>query len=183
MADKIEDAATALDAYAQTKNIDAMEKAVDSLEEFDIWSIRPSERLTGRRRLLLGWSRVLHAINGIKDPKFDPDANPTSRTAPPPPGYPSGVTPQSVGDPLVRARYEVAIAENEQKREQRKTQMLALSLEARAVQSAHRAVERLYTSSSADQKELSGVFQEVGLGDAERTAVLAGEPPKRSAPQ
>jgi hypothetical protein len=176
MPDKIEAAATALQEYAKTKDIGAIERAVDSLEEFDIWSIKPDERLTERRRLLLNWSRVLHAIDGIKGPGFDPEANPTSKYPPPPPGYPSSVTPQSVSDPAARARYEAAIVENEKKRAQRRTQMLAVSLEERAFQAAHRAAERLYTTSVADQSELDAVFQQAGLGEAGRKQVRGTGP-------
>ena len=167
MPDKIEDATTALQEFAKSRNIDALERAVDALEEFDIWSIKPDQRLPARGRVVLTWCRVFRALDAVEDPGYDPNSS-ASRYPPPPAGYPSGVKPESVRDPRARARYEAAIAENEKKRANRKTQMLARALDDRAVRAVHKIIPRLYTSSAADRKELHAIFDESGLSEARR---------------
>jgi len=170
MPDKIDDANGALGEFAKNRDINTLEKAVDAIEEFDFWSVKPEERLAARRRLLLTCAKVLVAIDGIKDPSYDPKSPPSMYPSPPP-GYPAGVTPQSVRDPAARARYEAAIAGNEKKKAARRTQLLAEEFENRAVEKTRRIIERLYTSSAADQKEIEAVFEEARLSPARRQQV------------
>jgi len=158
MPDKIDQATTSLREFIKTRDVEAIEKAVDSLEEFDIWSLKPDQRLEARRRLLLNWSRVLRDIDSVKQPGFDPEADPPIARAAPP-GSPS----------LVDQRKKVA---------HHRTQVLVIELEERAVESAHRVVERLYTKSAADQKEMEAAFKEGGLSEARRAQVLAA--PKKA---
>lgn len=173
MPDKIDQAVAALQEFAKTKDAGAIEKAVDSLEEFDIWSVKNDLRLETRYRLLLNWSRTLRAIDSIKQPGFDPEANPPLAHVAPPAGGQSSVS--YTQDPRSRAQYEAAVKENEKKAASHKTQVLLIELEERAVESAHRVIDRLYTSSAADQKEIDAAFQEAGLSEVRRKEVREGK--------
>ena len=68
MPDKIDHATAGLAEFSATGNPAGIEKAVDSLEEFDIWSLNPNQRLAARQRLLTSWGLVLMAIDRIKEP-------------------------------------------------------------------------------------------------------------------
>jgi len=160
MPDKIDQAANSLKDFANTRDIEAIEKAVDSLEEFDIWSLKPDQRLEARRRLLLNWSRVLRAIDSVKEPGFDPEADPPIARAAPP--------------------NTQAGLDAEKKAAHHRTQVLVIEFEERASESAHRVAVRLYTKSAADQKEMESAFREGGLSDVRRAQVLA--PPKTDLP-
>src|SRR5437762_3432674 len=163
MPNKIYTTMTDLQEFGKSRDIGAIARAVDALEEFDVWSIKPDQRLEARHRLVVNWCRALVAIDSVKEPGFDPDADRIAINPSPPPGYPSGVSPKSVRDAKARAQYEAAIAEHEKKKARDRAQLLAIELEDRAVGSAHQALERLYTSSAADRKEIDAVFQEASL--------------------
>ncbi len=180
MADRIEQAAVSLEEYSKSRDINVLEKAVEALEETDLWSIDPAQRLQARRRLLLNWSRALVAIASVKELGFDPDADAPSTRVPPPDGYPPGVAPETIKDPQVRARYEASIADSEKKKAHYRTQLLAAELDERAVESAHRVVDRWYTKSAADQAEIEAVFQEANLSAARRAEVF--NPPVKPTP-
>ncbi|MGA2599922.1 MAG: hypothetical protein ABSH09_23370 [Bryobacteraceae bacterium] len=173
MPDKIDEAVAALQEFAKTRDAGALEKAVDSLEEFDIWSVKNDLRLETRYRLLLNWSRTLRAIDSIKQPGFDPEADPPlGHVAPAGGGQSSALSAQ---DARSRSQYEAAVKENEKKAAIHKTQLLVIELEERAVESAHRVVDRLYTSSAADRKEIDAAFQEAGLSEVRRKEVREGK--------
>jgi hypothetical protein len=180
MPDKIDQAASGLQEFARSRDVDALERAVEALEEFDPWSLKPEQRLPGRRRLLLNWSRVLVAIDTIKEPGFDPDADRPRARVSPPDGFPPGADPKTIQDPRARAQYEAAIAANEKRKIRSRTQGVASELEQRAVESAHRVVDRWYTKSAADRKEIEAVFQEANLSAARRAEVL--DPPPAPPP-
>jgi hypothetical protein len=63
---------------------------------------------------LHAWKRLLDTI----DPNWDPNDLPLSNVVPPSAtGFPSGVAPEAIKDPKLRAEYEAAIQKNEQKAE------------------------------------------------------------------
>ena len=174
MPDRIEEAAKALREFDKTHDAGTLERAVEALEEFDFWSVKANERLESRHRLLVEWSRVLIAIDGAKQPGYDPETTRIAMNPPPPEGYPSGVSPQSIRDPAVRARYEIEIKEYDKKKAEDSKQVLLVELEDRAITAAHRVVERLYTASTADQKAIDAAFEEGGLKPDLRKQVRQG---------
>jgi hypothetical protein len=158
MPDKIDHATAGLAEFSATGNPAGIEKAVDSLEEFDIWSLNPNQRLAARQRLLTSWGLVLMAIDRIKEPGFDPEAN-TPQSRPP------------------ATSNSAALADYERRTASHHVQVLLVELEERAIGAAHRVVERLYTKSGADRKEIEAVFQKTGLSDARRTQIREGLKP------
>lgn len=181
MAGKIAQASAGLEAFSKTKDIHELEQAVETLEEVDLWGIAPERRLQARRSLLLNWSRALVALDAVKEPGFDLDKNVPSTRPPAVEGYPPGVDPQAIRDPQARAQYEAALAASRRNRTRYRTQALAIELDERAIESAHRVLDRWYTASAADQKELDAVFDEAGLSAARRAEVR--NPPAPPAPQ
>jgi len=159
MPDKIDEATDGLREFTATRDPAAIEKAVDSLEEFDIWSLSPDQRLAARQRLLTSWSWVLVAIDRVKEPGFDPEADPPAAR---PPASPS---PEELAD------YEKNKAGHH-------GQVLLVELEERAIEASHRATETLYTKSGPDQKELEEVFEKTTLSEARQQQIREGlEPP------
>lgn len=174
MPDRIEEAAKALREFDDTRDAGALEQAVEALEDFDFWSVKASQRLESRHRLLLEWCRILIAIHGARQPGYDPDTARIAMNPPPPEGYPSGVSPKSIRDPAVRARYENEIKEYDKKKAEDGKQVLLVELEDRAISASHRVVERLYTTSAADQKAIDAAFEEAGLKADLRNRVRQG---------
>jgi hypothetical protein len=182
MADRVDEAASSLKKFARSGEMADLEKAVEALEEFDMWSVPRGQRLRARRRLLLEWCRALVEIDGVKDPNFDAEAERPRARVRPPGNYRMGTDPRSIEDPAARAEYEAAIAANEKKAVRSRKQSLASELEERVLESAHRVVERWYTKSAADGDEVEGVFGEVKLSAARRAQVLDPPPAKPAIP-
>ena len=157
MREKIQRAIEAIDRFEKSRRPQELEKAVDDLEEVDVLSLKQTvERLAARRDLLRAWCRALNGIDSLKDPHFDPDDAPLLNVMPPLEA--SGQVPPQSTSPAAQKEYETAVAANEKKKAERRTQFLARELEARAVESAHRLVERMYTKSAPDRKELADIF-------------------------
>lgn len=165
MPDKIDEAAGKLQQFSKDQKVEALEQAVESLEEFDFWSLAPATRLSARRRLLAAWSRTIAAIDRRKDPDFDPEKDqPLLRVAP----SLSGV---AAVDPEASAKLA-----------RRRDQILLLELDERALESAHRVCSRLYTQSPADRKEMDSAFEDGPLSPGRRAEILAGPKPKPAPP-
>jgi hypothetical protein len=177
MREKIKRAGTQLLEFGRTGGVEHLERAVDTLEEVDLLSIKETrERIEVRRELVVGWCRALRAIDGIKDPKFNPDDSPQMNVTPPfengAPIHPSGADPKAIKDPHARAEYEAARAANDKKIAQRRVQWKVKELDDRAIETARRVIERFYTTSAADQKDLEAAFTEAKLPAARRTQLM-----------
>ncbi len=174
MRDKIAGASTELDAFDKSRGIAHLSKAVDDLEEVDVLALSETrERLAARRELIESWCRVLRDIDSIKDPKFGPEDAPMLNVPPALDGatqFPPGTT-----SAAARKQHEAAVAANEKKKADRRTQFLARELEERTVESAQRAIAKLYTKSAADRKELEAAFTAAKLPEARRVELL-GQP-------
>ncbi len=80
----------------------------------------PARRKEGLEVLLHGWTRLADGI----DPNWDPKAMPLFSDAVAADfGLPQGIAPKDVADPILRAKYEAAIAENDRKIEKSNEQL------------------------------------------------------------
>jgi hypothetical protein len=172
MRDKIGRAVTELDAFEKNRAIAHLANAAENLEEVDVLALaQTSERRTARRELVEGWCRVLRAVDSVKDRNFDPDDAPALNVLPPLDG--AKQFPPGTRSPAAQKQYETAVAANERKKAERRSQFLARELEERALESAHRAIQKLYTKSAADRKELEAAFTAANLPQARRAELLS----------
>lgn len=171
MRDRIKRAAGELEKYRKNHDNQQFEKAVEHLEEVDVLSLKQiGEREAARRELLQAWCTVINLIDKVKDPKFDPDDAPLLN--PLPPLDASGEIPPRSASAEAQKKYETAIAANEAKKLQRRTQFLVRQLEERALESTQRLLERLYTKSAADHKEIAAVFTAAKLPQARQAELM-----------
>jgi hypothetical protein len=177
MQDKIKSATAQLDEFEKTGKPEHLEKAVEGLEEVDALGAKDTAaRLTVRQEMLAAWCRTLKDVDRVKDPKFDPEDSPQLNVMPTPgPGgameTPS-VDPKSVQNPQARKQYEAAIEANRKKKADRRVQFLVRELEDRAVERARRLIQRMYTTSAADRKEMDAVFTESKLAQSRREQLV-----------
>ncbi len=172
MPEKIGIAAAELDGFEKNGGAAHLQKAVENLEEVDLFSVKQTgERLAARRELLREWCRALSAVDRVKDPKFDPDDAPLLNVMPPLQG--GTQIPPKATTPAARKQYEAAVAANEKKKADRRVQFLARELEERIVESAQRLIGRWYTSSAADRNEIQSVFSETKLAPERQKTLLA----------
>ncbi len=173
MPEKIGIAAAELDGFEKNGGAAHLQKAVENLEEVDLFSVKQTgERLKARQQLLREWCRALAGVERVKDPKFDPDDAPLLNVMPPLQGG-TEIPPKPM-TPAARKEYEAAVAANEKKKADRRVQFLARELEDRIVESAQRLIGRWYTLSAADQKEIQAVFAETKLAP-EQQKMLQGK--------
>lgn len=177
MRDRIKRALTEMDQFEKSGGAEHLEKAVEGLEEVDLLSLKDTaDRLAARREMLTGWCRALRAIDRLKDPKFDPDDAPQLNVAPPMERggaiHTPSVDPKTIQDPQTRQAYQAARAANEKKKADRKVQWLVRDLEERAVERVERLVQRMYTKSAADRKEMEAVVAETKVSAERRGLVL-----------
>jgi hypothetical protein len=167
--------------YDASKDPLLLRKAGELLEQVDLFAPPSAEqRADARRQTLEAWLSVLARIDAAHDPKFDPDDPPAARVAPPtPPGhrpYATGIDPQQIADPQVRADYERARAENEQKAERARRHWDLQAIDMEVSQGAKRFIKRFYTSSQADQSELRAAMTQAALGARRQQQLLSPTP-------
>jgi len=162
MQDKIKSAEAQLDEFDKTAKVEHLQKAMESLEEIDILGLKETAaRMAARREMLTAWCRSLADIDRVKDPKYDPEDTPQLRVM-----RPSESIHQS------EKQYKDAVAANEKKKADRRVQNLIRELDDRATERVTRLIERMYTKSPADRKEIEGVFTATKLSEERRSKLL-----------
>ncbi|HEY7393090.1 MAG TPA: hypothetical protein VH640_31510 [Bryobacteraceae bacterium] len=145
-----------------------LQNAVESMESVSIGGNGP-ERIEARQQALTMWFTILAAIDKELDPNFNPDDAPPESVRPRSSGaavYPSGIDPNSIPDPEVRAEYEAALEENERKVERYRLQIRLRRIDPRATSDVERSLIRHYTTSAVDQDELDGLIKSAKLSGA-----------------
>ena len=95
---------------------------------------------------------------------------------PPPDGkngiqYPSGVTPETLKDPVARSNYVAAIRANSEGTQKKDFQLKLHSLNERASQSFERYLKAFYSSSESDEKELNELLNQSKLSDSRKQQI------------
>lgn len=100
---------------------------------------------------LHAWKRLIDAI----DPTWDPNDLPVSNVVPPlATGLPSGVAPEAIKDPKLRAEYEAAIEKNRQKAERYNEQYSLRKWQKRFPKVAERYIVRAYSKPPFNLEEM-----------------------------
>jgi hypothetical protein len=166
---KIKNAKTSLELYEKDRDIQTLEQSVEHLEETELLALKEvAERLIARQDMLHTWCRVLQAIDSIKDPKFDPDDAPLLKV--PPPFDESN--PSMPASAAAQQQHQMAVAAKEEKKARRRIQFLARELDDRAVESAQRLVEKFFTKSAVDLKEIAAILAETNLSKARQAQLI-----------
>ena len=163
--------------YEKTKELAFLQKAGEKLEGVDLFAVQGNEqRAEARLQTLQTWVFILVRIDAAKDPQFDPNDPPamkvSPRAVPGAPVYLPGVPPERVQDLQVRAEYEQAIQQNNEKRRKAQIYWELQALDIEISEGARRFIKRFYTPSVPDQKELKQAMQKAGL-NAHRQQSLA----------
>lgn len=108
-------------------------------------------RTQAAREWMCAWKRVHDELS----PDWNPSDEPRSNIAPPAAtGLPSGVAPEAIEDPTLRAEYEAAIEKNNQKAEQYSKQYQLRKVEARLLKKAEDYLINAYSTPPYDITEL-----------------------------
>jgi hypothetical protein len=147
-----------LQTYDKGRDLLMLRKAGEQLEGINQFEkISAERRAQVRLNTLQAWMLILVRVDAAKA-KAGSHSPPMTRVAPRNvPGqrpYRPGVDPKEVADPVIRAEYEKAIAENESLRQRSLSDADLQALDIEVSGGAKNFVRRFYTASAADQEEL-----------------------------
>ena len=118
---------------------------------------------------LHAWQRLLDAI----DPAWDPNDLPQLNVVPPEQtGLPSGVSPQAIENPVLRAEYEVAIEANRQKIEKYNEQYRLRGWLKRYPKQTEEYIIRAYSTAPYNNEELIQYLNEYKLDEETKTRII-----------
>ena len=134
--------------------IRGLDNVLDLLEDSD-------KSAKDRKVWALMWLGLLSAIDVNKSEIY---TNLSWKVTPPPDGpngmrYPSGITAETLKDPVARSNYEAAIKVNNARVLQANMQTALAKLDRRASKSADLFFQSYYTSSADDEKELKNLLE------------------------
>ena len=110
-----------------------------------------AQRSAKARSWLHAWMRVHEGI----DEAWDPEDRPAANLAPPDEtGLPSGVAPEGIKDPKLRAEYETAIQNNRRKSEEYMRQTILRTVAKRDLPQGEERVVKMYSTPPYDLDEL-----------------------------
>jgi len=161
-----------LDEFEKDRSIDHLEgalMAVGRIPEPGVDETVP--KAVARQEKASMWFNVLAVIDQNIDPNFYCTNNTNYRAylnlVPPPTPegliYPSGVDPNLIKDPAVRAKYEAAIKQNSEKAARGLFQTRLHNIDQLASMEVERFLRGNYTTSKEDQSELEILMKEAKL--------------------
>ncbi len=120
---------------------------------------------------LHAWERLTDAI----DPKWDPNDVPLLNVVPPAAsGLPSGIAPEDVKDPKLRAEYEAAIEKNRQKAQEYNEQYRLRSWLKEFPPRAEQYIIQAYSKSPYNIEELTGLLNQYMRDEQTRSRIFDG---------
>lgn len=172
---QIEKANRELAQFAKSKELDHLQGAIEAMEGVDFsGSQKGSARIQARQETTKTWLSIVAAIDRQLDPHFDPNDVPAANIIPPKSGrvqLPSGVDPQAIPDPAVRAEYEAALEKNKEKAEQYLVQTRLRRMDLRVSSDVNRFFGSCYTSSPIDQREIEDILQKAALSTSRKQRI------------
>ncbi len=136
-----------------------------------------------RRKQMRLWLHAWRRIEKTIDKNWDPEDRPFLNV-PPPPGAPglSGMSPDGIKDPQLRAQYVAAIEANRKKAERYSEQRIARRLKEHWVKGAQRHIIFVYMEPPDAKHELKQLLSEYGI-DAETSTMLLDAVEKKEIPK
>lgn len=159
MAEVSQEVANRLNDFEKTKNLDALVKASELIENMN-GSKRSDLRQfrAARLRKLNLWLAVLNHIDKETDPHFNP-ADVPFLTVPPPsiPGVvlDSGISPKDIKDPQARRRCEEAIEQNRKKTQRYNYQYDLMKMNEKLSRKVEAYILSSYSGSPDDVREVT----------------------------
>lgn len=144
-----------------------------SLSKDELNSLQIRER---RERVKL-WLHALHRLKTEKDENFDPNNLPQLNVAPPE-GVRvavSGMSPESIEDPKLRAEYEAAIEANRKKTIYYSHQHRLRQNEDSIIKNAVKYISKVYSQPPVDLKELEELLNEYDIPQNIRELIKVSE--------
>ena len=118
---------------------------------------------------LHAWKRLTDAV----DPKWDPNDLPKINITPPPStGLPSGIAPEAIQDPKLRAEYEKAIEQNEQKAKKYSEQYELHKWLKKYPDRAEKYIIQLYSAEPYDTEELKQLLEKYKIDQEVQTRII-----------
>ncbi|MGH7941092.1 MAG: discoidin domain-containing protein, partial [Limisphaerales bacterium] len=172
MTNRINRAIALLAEFQRAKSTGQLEKTFRAVEKIPEPGVDKSvPEAMARREKAIMWFTLLAVIDQNIDTNFDVN-NPinwaTVELAPPGPEgwkYPSGVSPNDIKEPEVRAQYEAALKQNEEKARRELFQSRLRNIDQLATREVERFL-RYYTTSKKDQSELDDLMKQAKLSPA-----------------
>lgn len=142
------------------------------LREVRLKRMREAEQYDVRQREFEAWLEVLQRIEDARDPLWDPNLRPFRNLSPPPEtGLPSGIAPEAIEDPYLRAQYETELHANRElgrrNEEQREIEKLRKAVLYRIAQ----FVEFAYCPTEEDRAELNALLDECLTDESSKFAL------------
>lgn len=149
--------------FAETKDPECLKQAYLTLEDVLLLEEDNSEiRGQLRKDSLYLWLQLMELLDQFLDPNFDPEDVPARAVQPPPTSegvlYPPGADPAKIDDPMARAHYEKAIADNNAKIANYSFQTKLRRLDERITLRAEEFIRNFFTSAAGDQEELKAAI-------------------------
>lgn len=136
----------------------------------------PAARARLRESVLASWLRLIHTLDRLLDPEFDPNDVPELHVQPPP--VPGGIVllpgadPALIPDPVARAKYEEAIAANRAKAVKYRLQVHLRRLDENIPPRAEAFIRGAYSPEPHDQTELRVAIEQAITHPPRKAALL-----------
>lgn len=158
----VDQAGRHLREFGRTKAPGALRHALLELEAVNAPRTPGSER----DRVTNTWFSLFRALDGVKEPAFDPKDVPQLHILAPTVNgvtYPAGVNPAAITDPVARSKYAAALRENQAHSARFATGYALNDLDTRATGAFHRYRRRTYAATNGDTTDFARLLLHSGL--------------------
>lgn len=140
--------------------------------DYPIDKLNESQVQQRRERVEL-WLHAIRRLESEKDKNFNPDNVPSLKVMPPlSTNLPAGVSPQAIQDTKLRAEYEKAIVENNEKIKYYNKQLRIQREEKFFVEEGVKYISTAYLKSPGNLKELEKLLKDYNISENVRKKVL-----------
>jgi len=150
------------------------------LSSFIVPRIKPGDLIARRRSLITGFGEVLHQVDLLSDPTFDPNSpENTPQICLTPPQEPSGrqlascADPNDISDPATRAQYIAAIDKNNLKIQRRNQYTSLRALDDEVMSEVQITLRLFHAKTTGDTPALDNILRHAGISDVRRAKIDA----------
>ncbi len=140
--------------------------------EYLTGQVNPEEWPQDRRERMQYWFHARRRLNSEIDRNFNVNKPPLLNVPPAAGPYPSGIAPEGIKDPQLRARYEAAVQANKQKIERFNRQHLLHKLDEELTKNLRRFIVGAYSKPPVDLAELTYYLSTYTTDDQLRQSIL-----------
>ncbi len=175
---RIAAAMTGLQRFQSSRSIEDLRATSHALfSAVNLHDIRAEDLVTRRRSITIAFAQVLHQMESLSDPAFDPNDLPWLCVTPPrePNGrqLPACADPKVIADPAIRAEYAAAIDANSAKIARGNAQAKLYLLEDETTGLLAIVLSRFRPRAPSDAAALDGILRRAHISDARRAKIDA----------